>query len=122
MREHRAGIPADAGAGLRGRQVCGERNLGPLEPARELTDSARHELEERALRAVFAQLSQTLIQSPGHLVELVPGLIDDRGGAREERQGSGDDGRRARSVPFLLHGSMVAPPHFLGKPRRAGPC
>jgi hypothetical protein len=105
-----AGRPGE----LRGRQIRGERSLGLLEPARELTNSARHQLDDGALSAVGAQLRGALIQNTGHVVKIVPGFVDDRGGASEERQGGGNNDRGAKFL-LLRHDSMVAQPALLGQ-------
>src|SRR5260370_36871418 len=105
--------------GLRRRQERDERVLGLLEPARDLTNPARQPREDCTVRANRAQLLRALIQGTGHAVELVPSLVDDRGGASEERQGGGDHGRRELLVPAFRHGSMVPPSGFFGQAPRA---
>src|ERR1700687_4442892 len=81
--------------GLRSRQVRGERHLSLFEPARDFTNPAGHQLEERTLVALRSQPAESLIQHPGHLVEVVPRLINNRGHASKERQRSGEDGQGA---------------------------
>jgi bifunctional non-homologous end joining protein LigD len=49
-------------------QVRGERHLGLLEPSRDLTNAARHQLEDCTVGAIRAQLLRALIQGTGHAV------------------------------------------------------
>jgi hypothetical protein len=85
-----------------------------LEPARDFTNPAGHQLEERALRAVCAQLPGALIQNTGHVVKVVPGFVDDRGGASEEQQGGGSN-----SSLFSGLNLWSLRRYFSGKPRAA---
>jgi hypothetical protein len=64
------------------------------DPAGNFPNPAGHQLEERPLIALGAQPIASLSQHPGHLIGVVPRLIDDHRGAAEERQRRGEDSRR----------------------------
>ena len=88
-------------SGLGSRQVRSEGHFSLRKPACDFPNSTGHQLEERSL-VTLARSRSRRIQHPGHLVKVVPRLINDRGSAGKERQRRGEDCRRVEVLGLRL--------------------